>query len=68
MIPGLGSLTNSGSMPITGGAATATATNTTNAGQNVGGISMGSSNRGGVNLWVIGGIGALVLAYVVLKK
>ncbi|NOH96276.1 hypothetical protein [Vibrio sp. 99-70-13A1] len=71
MLPGLGALSNSGSMPITGGAATATATNTTHAGQNVGGINMGASNRGGSPvspMLIVGVVVVLIGAVVVLKK
>lgn len=64
MLPGLGSLTNSGSMPISGGhAGPSSAGSHTRAGQSIGGINMGN----GVNPLLIGVV-VLVLAFWVLKK
>lgn len=61
-----GGLTNSGSMPISGGdAGPSTATSTNNSGQSVGGISMGSPT--GVNPWLIGAV-AIALVYLMKKK
>ncbi|WP_159739252.1 hypothetical protein [Vibrio atypicus] len=61
-----GGLTNSGSMPISGGTAgPSTATSTNNSGQSVGAINMGSPT--GVNPWLIGGV-VIVLAFLVLRK
>lgn len=61
-----GGLTNSGSMPISGGdAGPSTATSTNNSGQSVGGISMGSPT--GVNPWLIGAV-IVVLAFMLKKK
>ncbi|KYN81254.1 hypothetical protein ATY36_15815 [Vibrio cidicii] len=63
MIP---NVTNSGTMPITGGhAGPSTATSTNNSGQSVGAISMGSPS--GVNPWLIGGV-VIVLAFLMLRK
>ncbi|EJU9029135.1 hypothetical protein N5K68_000009 [Vibrio cholerae] len=66
MIPGLigGGLTNSGTMPISGGTAgPSTATSTNNSGQHVGSINMG----GGVSPLLIGVV-IVALAYLMLRK
>ncbi|MDE1210800.1 hypothetical protein [Vibrio aestuarianus] len=67
MIPLMGGgLTNSGTMPISGGqAGPSTATSTNNSGQSVGAINMGSPT--GVSPWLIGVV-IVVIAYLMLKK
>ncbi|EGA72381.1 hypothetical protein VISI1226_20605 [Vibrio sinaloensis DSM 21326] len=67
MIPMLGGgLTNSGSMPISGGqAGPSTATSTNNSGQSIGSINMGSPK--GVSPWLIAAV-VIVLAFLVLRK
>ncbi|EPF7601707.1 hypothetical protein M2G93_17060 [Vibrio vulnificus] len=63
MIP---NVTNSGTMPITGGhAGPSTATSSNQSGQSVGGINMGS--RSGVNPWLIAGV-IIVLAFLLMKS
>ncbi|ELK8601436.1 hypothetical protein RV072_002220 [Vibrio vulnificus] len=61
-----GGLTNSGSMPISGGdAGPSTATSTNNSGQSVGAINMGSPT--GVSPLLIGGV-VLVLAFMMTNR
>lgn len=61
-----GGLTNSGSMPISGGeAGPSTATSTTNSGQSVGAINMGSPT--GINPWLVGGV-VIALAFLMTRK
>lgn len=65
MLPGLGTLSNSGTMPISGGdAGPSTATSTNNSGQSVGGINMGGGTSMSVTMIII----ILIMAYLVLKK
>lgn len=65
MLPGLSSLTNSGSMPISGGdAGPATATSSTNSGQRIGAINMGGSKS--VSIVTI--LAFVVVFFLVLKK
>ncbi|SEG21434.1 hypothetical protein [Vibrio hangzhouensis] len=64
MFPGLGTLTNNGTMPISGGhAGPATSGNQQRNSYSVGGINMG----GGVNPWLIG-IVLVILVYLMVKK
>ncbi|EKO3904895.1 hypothetical protein [Vibrio fluvialis] len=67
MIPMLGGgLTNSGSMPISGGqAGPSTATSTNNSGQSIGAINMGSPT--GVSPLLIAAV-VVILAFLVLRK
>ncbi|ELS8947701.1 hypothetical protein [Vibrio furnissii] len=67
MIPMMGGgLTNSGSMPISGGqAGPSTATSTNNSGQSVGAINMGSPS--GVSPLLIAAV-VVILAFLVLRK